>query len=341
MSRTRVLITGASGFVGFHLPQALARVCGESVEIVATSKDPGSQGTHGAIEALDVLNSAAIADMIGRHQPTHIVHLAGIAAPSVANADARMSWDLHLGSALNLGEAILAHAPDCWLLHVGTGMVYGETARSGQALREDALLAPLDEYGASKAAADLALGGMVRRGLRSIRFRPFNHSGPGQGDAFVLPSFARQVARIEAGLAPPVLKVGNLDAERDFLHVADVVDAYARTVQRTASLEPGTIFNIASGLPRRIGSILEDLLIRCRVKIDVEQDRARMRPSDIPCIIGNADRAGTALEWAPRHSFDDIVADVLNDWRERIASGHGETVLSPAENSKKSMSRPE
>ncbi len=318
MPTMRLLITGASGFVGSHLPQALTHVCGKGIEIFATSKNPGRRGAYEAIEVLDVLDGAAIAEMVARHAPTHIIHLAGIAAPSTANANPRVTWNAHVGSALNLGEAILAHAPSCWLLHVGTGMVYGDTARSGEPLDENALLAPLDEYGASKAAADLALGAMARRGLKCIRLRPFNHSGPGQSDAFVLPAFAMQIARIEAGLAPPVLKVGNLEAERDFLHVADVVDAYARIVQRIETLEPGTIFNIASGVPRRISSILESLLDRSRVQIEVEQDGGRMRPSDIPRMIGDAARAKKILEWSPRHSFDDVVCDVLEDWRYRV-----------------------
>lgn len=315
----RILITGAAGFVGSHLPSALARACGQDIEIVATSKTPGHHHAHGHVEALDVQDSAAVARAVERHAPTHIIHLAGIAAPSAANADPRLAWDAHLGSALNLGEAILARVPDCWLLHVGTGMVYGDSAKSGKPLDEDVRLAPVDGYSASKAAADLALGAMAHRGLKCIRMRPFNHSGPGQSEAFVLPAFAMQIARIEAALAPPVLQVGNLDAERDFLDVRDVVDAYAQAAKRTGSLEPGVIYNIASGTPRRIGAILESLLARSRAKIDVIHDPARMRPSDLPRIVGNADRAKEALGWSPSHAFDDMVSAVLDDWRGRIA----------------------
>lgn len=316
----RILITGAAGFVGSHLPKALTRACGGDVRLIATSKTAERHPVYCNIEALDVLDRAAVAQAIERHAPTHVLHLAGIAAPSAANANPRLAWDVHLGSALNLGEAILAHAPCCWLLHVGTGLVYGQSAKSGEPLDEDALLAPVDEYGASKAAADLAVGAMVSRGLKCVRLRPFNHSGPGQSEDFVIPAFAMQIARIEAGLAPPVLQVGNLDAERDFLDVRDVADAYAVAARQAGSLQPGTIFNIASGMPRRIGAILESLLAHGRVRIDVAHDPARMRPSDLPRIVGNADRARKALGWSPQRSIEDMVATVLDDWRARLAN---------------------
>ncbi len=314
----RILITGAAGFVGSHLLPALTSACGHDIEIVATSKTPGPHRAYGHVEALDVQDGAAVAQAIERHAPTHIIHLAGIAVPSAANASPRLAWDAHLGSALNLGEAILAHAPGCWLLHVGTGMVYGDSARLELPLREDSLLAPVDGYSASKAAADLALGALAHRGLKCVRLRPFNHSGPGQSEAFVLPAFAMQIARIEAGLAPPLLQVGNLEAERDFLDVRDVVDAYASATRQVGSLEPGAIFNIASGVPRRIGGVLESLLALSRVKIDVASDPVRMRPSDLPRIIGDASLAEKKLRWSPVRSFETMISDVLNDWRARV-----------------------
>lgn len=316
----RILITGAAGFVGSHLPQALTSACGHDVQIIATSKTAGQHPAYGAIEALDVLDGAAVIQAIKRHAPTHVIHLAGIAAPSAVNANPRLAWDAHLGSALNLAEATLAHAPDCWLLHVGTGMVYGNSAKSGEPLAEDTLLAPVDGYAASKAAADLALGAMAHHGLKCVRLRPFNHSGPGQTEAFVLPAFAMQIARIEAGLAPPVLQVGNLDAERDFLDVRDVTRAYALAARQVAALEAGAIFNIASGVPKRIGDLLESLLALSRVKIDVVSDPARMRPSDLPRIIGDAGLVRQKLGWSPLRSFESMVSDVLADWRARVTS---------------------
>jgi GDP-4-dehydro-6-deoxy-D-mannose reductase len=297
----------------------LFRACGSDIALIATALEAGHHPTLGDVTALDVTDEHSVAAALERHAPTHIIHLAGIAAPAAVNADPRAAWQIHLWGALNLARAILAHAPDCWLLHVGSGLVYGSSAKSGLALDEKTALDPVDEYAASKAAADLALGALAHRGLNCVRLRPFNHVGPGQTEAFVIPAFAAQIARIEAGFAPPVMKVGNLDAERDFLDVRDVARAYALTVSRTSSIEPGTVFNISSGVPRRIGAVLDLLLARSRAKISIERDPARFRPDDLPRIIGNADRARDLLGWLPEYHFEDTITDVLDGWRARIA----------------------
>ena len=314
----RILITGSSGFVGSHMALALTHACGAKVAILATSKTAMVHPTYGIITALNVLDRAAVSEAVQLYAPTHILHLAGIASPAAANANPRLAWDAHLGSVLNLSDAIREHAPECWLMHVGTGMVYGASAKSGEPLDEDTPLAPMDCYAASKAGADLALGAMSHGNLKCIRFRPFNHSGPRQSEDFVIPAFAMQIARIEAGLAAPVLRVGNLDAERDFLDVRDVAAAYALATQQTASLGAGTILNIASGIPRRVGDILDALLVRARVPITVSRDPRRMRPSELPRIVGDAQRARAALRWSPRYEFHEMIADVLEYARSRV-----------------------
>jgi GDP-4-dehydro-6-deoxy-D-mannose reductase len=313
----RILITGALGFVGPYLSQALRSVCGD-VTILATGRTAGEHPLLGAVSALDVTDLSAVRDRIRHYQPTHVVNLAGLAAPTAATSDPTAAWQVHVQGALNLAYAILDEAPRCWLLSVGSGLVYGESAKPGLPLDENALLAPVDEYAVTKAAADLALGALARRGLQSIRFRPFNHFGPGQAETFVIPAFAMQIAQIEAGLAEPVIHVGNLDAERDFLDVRDVVDAYALAVRSAEDMQaPGIILNIASGVPRRIGDILGRLLSQSRVRIEVEQDPMRLRPSDVPRMVGDADRARQKLGWTPSRSFDDTLAAVLDDCRTR------------------------
>ena len=316
---TRVLVTGALGFVGPYLVEALRRSYESDIEIVATAIDGGRNELLGPVMALDITDRAALEAAIAAVNPTHVINLAGIAAPTAANADPEEAWRVNLHGTLNLARVLLKQAPNCWLIHVGSGLAYGESAKIGRALDENALLVPLDEYSATKAAADLALGALTRAGLKCVRLRPFNHTGPGQSEAFVVPAFALQIARIEARLAPPIIRVGNLDAQRDFLDVRDVANAYALVMKNLERLEPGTIMNIASGIPRRIADILAGLIARSRVEISVEQDLLRQRPGDLPIIVGDAGRARDLLHWKPLHSFEDTLTAVMNDWRARAA----------------------
>lgn len=314
----RVLVTGATGFVGPFLPGPLRHICGDEIEIIATGKEPGEHPLFGHVLALDVTDPAALEAVIGKARPTHVVHLAGIAAPAHANADPEGSWQVHLYGTLQLARAVIRLAPDCWLLNVGSGMIYGESAKTGSPLDETALPAPLDMYSATKAAADLALGALAKSGLKCVRLRPFNHAGPGQSEAFVVSAFAMQIARIEAGLIPPVIKVGRLDAQRDFLDVRDVASAYALTVKNAERLQSGCVLNIASGIPRRISDVLDGLAARSRIRILVEADPARQRAADLPIIVGDPTRAQTLLHWKPEHPFDDTLATVLDDCRARV-----------------------
>jgi GDP-4-dehydro-6-deoxy-D-mannose reductase len=252
-----------------------------------------------------------------------VVHLAGVSALGAALADPQSTWRIHVQGVLNVAHAILDSAPDCWLIHVGSGLVYGLSARSGLPLDENAALSPVDDYGVTKAAAELALGALSGRGLKCIRLRPFNHMGPGQTEAFVVPAFAMQIARIEAGLAEPVIRVGDLEAERDFLDARDIAKAYALVARNSHDLVPNTIFNVASGIARRIGDVLDQLLALSSVRIVTEQDAHRLRPNDLPRIVGDATRARTQLGWAPEHPFEDSLAAVLDDCRARVAGDRG------------------
>lgn len=315
----RVLITGATGFVGPHVVEALRGVCGADTVIVATSKSPGGNPVFGNAEALDVTDRQAVELTIARHAPSHVIHLAGIAAPVAAANEPDVAWKIHVDGTLNLARALMEKAPDCWLVNAGTGLIYGATAALGLPLDESSLLAPVDDYGVTKASADLALGALARRGLRCIRMRPFNHTGPGQTGAFVIPAFAMQIAQIEAELTEPVIRVGNLEAERDFLDVRDVAIAYALAVAKSPSIEPGAILNLASGTGRSIGDMLDKLLSLSRTKIRVEQDPARMRPSDLPRVVGNAEQARRQLGWLPKYKIEQTLADVLSDCRQRIS----------------------
>jgi len=311
----RILVIGAGGFMGGHLVPALRAGLGSGTAILPTSKAPVADP---GVTPLDIADAAAVRAVLRDFAPTHVVNLAGIAAPAAAARRPDAAWGLHLHGVRALGEAILDIVPDAPLVNTGTGLVYGASFRAGRALDEDAVLRPLDDYAASKAAGDLALGVLARRGLRAVLMRPFNQAGPGQSEAFVVPAFAAQLARIEAGGAAPVIAVGNLEAERDFIDVRDVAAAYVAAIERAGAIEPGTILNLASGTPRRIGDVLAALLALSRVEVRIEEDPARVRPSDVPRALGDAGRARALLGWAPSTPFAETLEDVLEDQRRRL-----------------------
>jgi GDP-4-dehydro-6-deoxy-D-mannose reductase len=316
----RILITGGAGFVGGYLVSALRREFGDRVDIRLTSKGNGSPVSDLPIEYLDVTDAAAVASAIGRYAPSHVIHLAGLAAVPAASADPMLAWQVHVFGTLNLANAIMRDMPGSMLLSVGSGQVYGASARSGAALTEQAILGPTNEYAVTKAAADLALGALAEQGLRCLRLRPFNHTGPGQSEHFVVASFATQIARIEAGRQPRTIHVGNLEAERDFLDVRDVATAYAKAIARSSELASGAIYNIASGVPRRIGDILNRLIAMSDVRIEVAQDASRLRPADTPRFVGDAQRARREIGWEPQYDFDHTLKEMLDFARAAIAS---------------------
>lgn len=312
----KLLVTGARGFVGRHLLRRL-RVNEPTMQIIPTAL-PGAGDDANSVIGMDITNRDHVDRVLSDIKPTHILHLAGIASPTDVSDNPSEAWRVNLHGTLNIAHALIEAHSDCMLIYVGSGLIYGESANSGRPLDEKTLLAPMDEYAATKAAADIALGAMARRGLKCIRLRPFNHTGSGQSEAFVIPAFAAQVARIEAGLQPPTIRVGNLDAARDFLDVRDVVDAYIKVSMNSGGMAAGEIFNVAAGVAYRIGDALEILLSLSSAKIIVEQAPERMRPSDVPCIIGDAHKLHSAMEWAPQFDFNETLKWVLEDYRSKI-----------------------
>ncbi len=301
-ANTPVLVTGGDGFVGKHLISHL-RACAQAYDVHAAR--------------FDLTDRAAIRNAVRTLRPAGCVHLAALSTVAQGRADPDAMWRVNLHGTLNLALAILHEAPECRLVFASTAEAYGASFSAGHALDETAPLAPRTTYGASKAAADIALGAMAADGLQVVRLRAFNHTGPGQTEAFVVPAFARQVARIEAGMQPARIEVGDLSPRRDFLDVRDVCRAYAAVLQLTEAA-PGLILNIASAAPRRIGDVLEELLAMAGVTAEIVPDPSRMRPSDMPVAAGDSTRARATLGWAPRIPWAQTLADVLDDWRARI-----------------------
>jgi GDP-4-dehydro-6-deoxy-D-mannose reductase len=300
-----ILVTGAGGFVGRHLLAALGAAFPKSRIIGAGMPDEADL-------LLDVTNRVQVFDAFMKLQPDVCIHLAGIAAIGAARQDPGLAWAVNLHGALNVADAILANARQCRMIFASSAECYGASFRSGRKLDESAPLAPMNLYAATKAAADLALGALAPAGLLLLRLRLFNHTGPGQREDFVVPSFAGQIARIEAGLSAPEILVGALTPERDFLDIRDVCAAYVASVTQFDAIPNNQIINIASGHAVRIGTILDMLISKASRDIKIRQDPARMRPVEIAHAAGDAALAAEVLGWRPIHSLEDTMASVLD-----------------------------
>ena len=186
--------------------------------------------------------------------------------------------------------------------------------RQDKPLTEDAAFDPESVYGATKAAADIMLGQMARDGLNTVRFRPFNHTAPGQQAGYVTSDFARQIARIELGLQEPAMRVGNLAPKRDFLDARDVVRAYL-SAAISPSAKTGEAYNLSTGAPVAMRSLLEGLLAHASVDVTVEVSDELFAPSKVPVASGSPEKARRDLDWAPSIPLSQTLLDVLNAWR--------------------------
>lgn len=303
-----ILVTGATGFAGSHLLERLPL----GARVTAWARPDGSPASQSAAavewRGVDLLDRAAVADAIAHAQPSIIYHLAG--APHVGTSFDNPAEPLAINAVgtHHLLTAVAAQAPLARVVIVTSAMIYRP---SDAALTEDAEKVPQSPYGLSKLAQDRLAILAAGDGLDVVVARPFNHTGARQSPTFSIPGFAQQIARIEAGIQPPVLRVGNLEAERDITDVRDVADAYALIA---AKGERGAAYNVCSGRAWRIGDLLEQLLKRARVPVRVDVDPARLRPAELPRLLGDNARL-RALGWVPRVSLESMLDDVLAHWR--------------------------
>ena len=306
------LITGATGFAGSHLLSSLDHR-GAIVGWCRPGGQPPRQGRTITWQGVDLTHRDSVVAAIGDVRPSRIFHLAG--APNVAT-----SWSSAVSHlAVNaLGthhvlEAVRLAGEPCRVLVVSSAQIYHS---SDDPIAEDAALGPSNPYGFSKLAQDqLALGVARDERLDVVIARPFNHIGPGQQPGFAVSSFARQIARIERGLDPPTIRVGNLEARRDITDVRDVVGAYRLIMEGGMA---GRAYNVCSGRSWRIRDLLHELLSLSPASIDVEIDAARFRPNDVPIVQGDGNRIRAELNWIPSIRVEQTLRDTLAWWRDEI-----------------------
>ncbi len=326
----KVLITGITGMAGSHLADyLLAEV--PNAQIYGTKrwrsqmKNVEHLTDKVALVDCDLTDGTACHELISKIRPDFVFHLAAqsFVPDSWKNPHATITDNITMQ--LNLFEAIRFSNLDPVIQVALSSEEYGKVYPDETPITESNPLRPLSPYAVSKVAQDmLAYQYHQSHGLRTIRTRTFNHEGPRRGEVFVTSNFAKQIAEIELGIKPAVLKVGNLSAQRDWTDVRDVVRGYWLAVNHCT---PGEDYVIACGVPRTIQTMLDYLLSLSKEKIAIEVDPDRLRPSDVEILHGDATKFRRATGWEPVIPFEKMLEDLLNYWRDLLA-GRKESIVS-------------
>ncbi len=314
----RALITGITGFVGSHLTELLLD---RGFEVYGTLRwrSPMDNISHllGRIELVecDLRDASSVKEALQHSKPEYVFHLAAQSfVPTSWRAPAETLSTNVIGQ-VHLLEAIREQGLKCRIQIAGSSEEYGLVLESEVPITEQNPFRPLSPYAVSKVTQDMLAYQYFRSyGMHLIRTRAFNHTGPRRGEVFAESSFACQIAEIEAGKREPILRVGNLDAKRDYTDVRDVVKAYLLGLEKG---EAGEVYNICSGITNPVRHILDTLLSFTTAKIEVTQDPARMRPSDVTVLWGDSSKFRKQTGWKPEIPLEETLRDLLNYWRGR------------------------
>jgi GDP-4-dehydro-6-deoxy-D-mannose reductase len=313
----RAFITGITGFVGSHLAEYLQ---GIGVEVYGGRRWRAPleniRNIKGKIDLVDfdIRDISSVRSAIAYAKPDYIFHLAAQSyVPQSWIAPSETMYTNIIGT-LNVLESVYLLGLDATVHIAGSSEEYGLVQRYETPIKETNQLRPLSPYGISKVACDL-MGQQYHAsyGMKTVITRAFNHEGPRRGQVFVTSNFARQIAMIEQGLQEPVIYVGNLEAERDYSDVRDVVRAYWLAVN---SCEYGTPYNICSGRAWRIGDMLDCLVYMSITRgIEIREEQSRMRPSDVPLLLGDCSKFNAITGWTNEIPFQRTLLDMLEYWR--------------------------
>lgn len=316
----RVLITGITGFAGSHLVDYLLTLV--DVEIFGMRRwrsrtehiDHLSDQVH--IVECDLRDQTSVTRSIADVRPNKIFHLAAQSFVPTSWSAPEESLHTNIIGTLHVFEGVRQAGIDPWIQVACSSEEYGLVHPSEVPIKETNPLRPLSPYAVSKVGTDL-LGYQYFQsfGMKIVRTRAFNHTGPRRGDVFVCSNFAKQIVEAEKGLREPLIRVGNLEAKRDFTDVRDMVKAYWLSLKKC---EAGEVYNIASGKTWRISEVLDMLLDRSSTHITVEEDPERLRPSDVQILLGDFSKFHEATGWKTEVPFEKTLQDILDYWRERL-----------------------
>lgn len=311
----KALIIGAAGFVGSYLIDHIQKHCIWS--IVVTKMPQERMTLQGAdVCDLDIMDPAAITELLEEKRPDYIFHLAAQSSVAVSWKNPGLTVDVNIKGSLNVLDAVrkLDYKPR--VLLIGSGEEYGHLRQDEVPVGEDNVLRPGNIYAATKACQNM-LGAIYARayGMDVLMVRAFNHVGPNQSPVFVVADFCRQAAEIELGMREPVIRVGNLSARRDFSDVRDVVRAYAALMEKGKA---GETYNVGAGKAVEIRRILDMILSLAKKEIRVETDPARMRPVDVPVIEADIRKLQACTGWRTEIPLEKTIEETLNYWRETL-----------------------
>lgn len=315
----RSLITGVGGFAGQYLAAQLLQggetVCGVARREVRWHVPGVADADAFTLFSADLSAAAAARHVVELAAPDRVYHLAASSSAHDSFVDPAGTLHNNIIGLLNTLEAIRLSAPSARVLVVSSSEIYGRLPNR-EPIDERSELRPESPYAVSKAAQDLlAYQYHAAYRLDVVRVRPFNHIGPGQSDRFVAASFARQIAEIEAGLRKPVIQVGNLDAQRDFTDVRDMVRAYQLAL---LTGETGAAYNVGCGSAVTVRSLLDQLAAHSDAPITVRVDPSRLRPADVPLMVCDSTRFRKRTHWEPRIPLDVTLEDILSYWRRQV-----------------------
>lgn len=315
----KAFITGITGFAGSHLAELLLN---EGYEVWGTAR-PRSKTDHILgimkqihIEDADLLDSHSLYNLLNKIKPQYIFHLAAQSFVPTSWASPAATLEVNVIGSAHLFEAVRQANLDAVIQIACSSEEYGLVHENELPITENNPLRPLSTYAVSKVAMDyLGYQYFMSYGMKIIRTRGFNHSGPRRGDAFVESNFAKQIAMIEKGQQEPIVYVGNLDSSRDYTDVRDMVRGYLLAVQKG---KPGDVYNICSGRDIKIKDMLDYLLSLSKTKVEIKEDPKRMRPSDVPVLLGDNSKFKKVTGWEPTIPFEKMAEDLLNYWRAHI-----------------------
>jgi GDP-4-dehydro-6-deoxy-D-mannose reductase len=317
----KVLITGVTGFAGSHLADYLLSL--DNIEIYGIerwrSKTDNIEHIKDKLSFIecDIRDVTSVEKTINKIKPDRIFHLAAQSFVLTSWHAPQETITTNIIGELNIFESLRSNNLKNTVIQIaGSSEEYGLVHDDELPIKETNPLRPLSPYAVSKVGQDL-LGYQYYKSydVKVIRTRAFNHTGPRRGDVFVLSNFAKQIVEIEKNKRKPVIYVGNLDAKRDFTDVRDVVKAYWLAAEKCI---PGEAYNICSGKVYQIKEVLDMLLSLSKVKVTLKQDEKRLRPSDVPVLLGDNTKFRKQTGWKPEVPFNKTLEDLLNYWRERI-----------------------